>query len=240
MKNGADVYCEKPMALTGEQCNEIAATAKKYNKKVMIGQILRFSPEYIKCREIIESGDYGKVLRGEFVRKSPLPDWSYQNWMLDINKSGGCLIDMHVHDADIVNWMFGKAKSVISHSTHCRADFESVYSTFEYDDKFISVVADWGLPSKFEFEYRFCVAFEKAFLEFKEGCMTVIPDDGEIRKIDYDEIISDFYGELEEFIDCVVNDREFKTVKFASVMDSMKMVFAEAESAKTGKRVFVE
>ena len=236
MKNGADVYCEKPMALTKEQCIEMAKIAEKYNKKLMIGQILRFSPEYIKCREIIDSGEYGKVLRGEFVRKSPLPDWSYQNWMLDINKSGGCLVDMHVHDVDIINWMFGKAKSVVSHSTHHKAEFESVYSTFEYDDKFISAIADWGLPSKFEFEYRFCVAFEKAFLEFKNGCMTIITDN-DVQKISYDEIVSDFYGEIEEFVDCVVNDKEFTTVKLASVMDSMQMVFAEAESAKTGERI---
>ena len=83
MEHGLDVYTEKPMAISLEQCELMMNTSAKTGKKLMVGQSLRFSDEYIFIKEAIRNNTYGKVIKAEFSRKSPLPGWSYQNWLLD-------------------------------------------------------------------------------------------------------------------------------------------------------------
>jgi predicted dehydrogenase len=238
LSHGADVYSEKPMAISKLQCQNMVDTALKYGRRLMIGQCLRFFNEYIKCREIIKSGVYGKVVRAEFSRKSPLPQWSFQNWMLDVNKSGGCIIDMHVHDVDVINWYFGKPKSVISYSTHHMAECESIYSTFEYEDKIITAAADWGLPSKFNFKAKFNMVFEKAFVEFENSEFTVYTEDS-AEKIQLPSNVDYFYNEIKEYVDCILSGKDFVTVPLSSVSDSMDIVFAEIDSIRENKKVYI-
>ena len=68
LKAGVNVLCEKPMALTIDECESMVAAAKESSKVLMIGHCLRFWPEYVKAKEIIESGKYGKVVGAVFQR----------------------------------------------------------------------------------------------------------------------------------------------------------------------------
>lgn len=239
LRHGAHVYSEKPMAISKLQCQNMIDAALKYNKRLMIGQCLRFFNEYIKCRELIQSGVYGKVIRADFSRKSPLPKWSFQNWMLDTKKSGGCIIDMHVHDVDVINWYFGKPKSISSYSTHHMVDFESIHTTFEYDDKIITAVADWGLPSpQFKFKAKFNMVFEKAYVEFENSDFVIYTEDS-VEKIELPANTDCFYKEISEYVDCIISGKEFVSVPLSSVSDSMDIVFAEIDSIKSNKKIYM-
>ena len=111
---GVHVFCEKPMALNSGDCREMAEVAKQSGKTLQIGHCIRLWPEYVQAKEIIDSQKYGKVLAATFQRLSLTPTWSWDNCFLDGKRSGGAMLDLHIHDADYVHYVFGMPKEVFS------------------------------------------------------------------------------------------------------------------------------
>lgn len=70
---GKQVYVEKPIANTIEECQIMVQAAKKYNTVVQVGQWQRSGPHYKKAIEIVQSGQLGKI---RLVKV-----WAYQGWM---------------------------------------------------------------------------------------------------------------------------------------------------------------
>ena len=225
MEHGLDVYTEKPMAITPQQCELMIATSKATGRKLMVGQSLRFSDEYIFLKQAIENDTYGKVVKAEFSRKSPLPGWSFQNWLLDESKSGGCLVDMHVHDVDVMVWLFGQPEEVQVLTSHKMADFESVYALYRYPEHMVSIIGDWGIHTSYGFSVYYGVTFEKAYVECKGGVVTVYTNEGKetVTLPDGNELLR----EEIEFIEGVVDGKSFVTANVESVYDTMKLIFRE-------------
>ena len=61
LRAGKHVLCEKPLALTREDVEEIVRVADESGCKFMVGQICRFTPAFEKAKEIIESGTIGEI-----------------------------------------------------------------------------------------------------------------------------------------------------------------------------------
>jgi len=233
LDHGVAVYCEKPMAITLSECEETTEASKKSGKCLMIGQSLRFSAAYRFVKEAVEKGTYGKVVKAEFDRRSPLPRWSFENWMLNEDKSGGCIVDMHVHDVDIMVWLFGAPKKIYSLASHKNAAYESVYSLYEYENHMVSIVADWGLPASYKFNYGLKITFENAYLELKDSELTVYTDEKEEKPVL--DTGNSFIMAEREFIACAVDDLPLKTTPLESVYETMKTVFLEKEFIKNNK-----
>ncbi len=226
LEHGVDVYVEKPMAITMEQCDAMINAAKRYDRKLMVGLCLRFSDEYIYLKNLIEGEVYGKPVKAEFSRKSPFPAWSAGGWLLDEKKSGGCIVDMHIHDVDIAIWLFGAPENVTAYSTHCRAGYESAFALFKYPDMAVSVIGDWGIAASYEFEAAYSVTFEKAYVECVNGKVTLYTDESKQEiKLNNDE--TPYYREIVEFIEGVVDNKPFKTADIESVYVTMKVIFKE-------------
>ena len=114
LNSGKNVLCEKPMALNYSDCLKMVETAKRNEKCLQIGHCIRFWPEYVKAKQIIDSEQYGKVLAASFQRLSLTPTWSWDNCFLDGNRSGGAMLDLHIHDTDFVQHVFGVPDEVFS------------------------------------------------------------------------------------------------------------------------------
>jgi len=69
---GKDVFCEKPMGNTIEECNLMVKAAQKYKSIVQIGQWKRSDPHWIEAVEYIKTGNLGKI---RLVRV-----FSYKGW----------------------------------------------------------------------------------------------------------------------------------------------------------------
>jgi len=63
------IFCEKPLALTLKDAEKMVGAVKDKETKSMVGHELRFWPEYVKAKEILESEELGKPLRR--ARKTP-------------------------------------------------------------------------------------------------------------------------------------------------------------------------
>ena len=59
---GKDVFVEKPLALTVKEGQKLAELAEKENRILMVGHILQYHPAVLKLKELIASGEIGKIL----------------------------------------------------------------------------------------------------------------------------------------------------------------------------------
>lgn len=230
LSRGVHVFSEKPMALSVEDCEEMIKTAKDNGRKLMIGQCLRFDPAFTKLKEYVEKKTFGRVYRGEFSRYSQTPLWTWNNWILDPEKSGGCVLDMHIHDVDLINWLFGMPEKVHSVVTGNKVDREAVFSQYFYNDFLVLSNADWSLSQTFPFEARCLVNFEKATVILEGGKITVYEDatsyEPELTGDDY------FVSEMKAFLEWVIDGKETTVTSAESVMNSIKLAIAEIESAE--------
>ena len=101
--SGKSVYCEKPMALTVKECDEMIEASKRANKILMIGQQMRYHAHLNKMKNLIDKGEIGKPVMlwlNEF--RNPFPET--MKWGFDKKKSGGLLLEKDCHHFDLFNW----------------------------------------------------------------------------------------------------------------------------------------
>ena len=168
LKAGYHVLCEKPMALSTADCDAMLAAARRAKRTLLVAQCLRFWPEYVALRKLILSGKYGRVVAAEFHRSSNPPEAKGGHaWYLDAKQSGGCLLDLHIHDADMIQFLFGKPRGVAAR-THRRADgvLDHAHLVYDYPDMVVSATASWSNAKTLGFEASFRVTLEKASVVF--------------------------------------------------------------------------
>ena len=101
LNKGAHVFCEKPMARTVEECQEMIKAAKANNRQLAIGQCVRFHKVFEYIKEAYEDGKYGKLVRLELCRYGCTPVWGWDNWYMDFEKSGGAKAE-HIAFAQVL------------------------------------------------------------------------------------------------------------------------------------------
>lgn len=131
LKAGKHVLCEKPLALTREDLREIIDTADKSGSKFMVGQICRFTPSFIKAKEIVASGVIGDIY---FVESEYAHDYMklVDNWRADPLRHG--VIGGGCHAVDLIRWLVGDPVEVFAYGTH------RLLPTVAYDDATVAVM----------------------------------------------------------------------------------------------------
>ena len=113
-----NVYCEKPIATSLNECDEIIAVAKNSSKVFYLGMNLRHVPVYQKIYEIVKNGLLGKLLTIEANEYYYGGRSYFRRWNRFCRYSGGLWITKACHDFDILNWIAGsKAKRVFAASS---------------------------------------------------------------------------------------------------------------------------
>ncbi|HOJ12029.1 MAG TPA: Gfo/Idh/MocA family oxidoreductase [Clostridiales bacterium] len=101
------ILIEKPVALTADEGEKIAALCKEEGIKVAVGLMMRYHAYHQKMKEIIESGKLGKVVSCRAQLTCWYPDIP-GNWRQQKSTSGGgALMDMGVHCADLIQYITG-------------------------------------------------------------------------------------------------------------------------------------
>jgi predicted dehydrogenase len=243
LRAGKHVLCEKPMAMNAAECDRMLEAQRESGKALMIAQCLRFWPEYAYLKELAESGRLGRLTSGHFWRGSTAPTWSWDNWLLDAKRSGGAMFDLHVHDVDTVNYLLGVPRAVFATgSIGVSGGYDIVDTVYVYEDANMSVHtgANWTLPTGFQFEMRYAASFESGCLTYSTSHSPTLTETcGE--EVTHPEV-ADSTGYAEEipyFLRCVETGAEPTMCPPASSADSVRIVVAEMESARTGKLVEV-
>jgi len=238
---GHHVFCEKPMALNVEQCTQMIDAAEKTGKVLQVGHCIRFWPEYIRLKEIIDSGQYGRLRQATLQRLSATPTWSWKGWILDDKLSGSAILDLHIHDSDIVRYLFGTPKSVFSRATRTAAGaLDHVVTQYIYDnDKSVTAEGGWMMGEGFGFEMRFHAIFEDATVVFdltRDPAFKICPTTGpaivpEVPQHDA------YAAELAYFVDTITGKNPPEVLTPRDSRASVELVHAERESALKGKLI---
>ncbi|MGP4063968.1 Gfo/Idh/MocA family protein [Oceanobacillus sp. M65] len=113
LEAGCHVLCEKPMATSREEAQQMIDAANKNEKKLMIAHNQRFVPSHQKARELIEQGEIGKIysFRTAFGHGGP-EGWSVDgkdSWFFQKEKAFiGAMGDLGVHKADLMRYLLGE------------------------------------------------------------------------------------------------------------------------------------
>lgn len=107
LKYNKNVFSEKPIAITLEECEEIKKKFEEKNLRFLISYPLRYSSFYKKIKDIVDSGKIGKIISLEFNETLSFTHGSFimTDWRRYQKYSGGHLLEKCCHDFDIVNWI---------------------------------------------------------------------------------------------------------------------------------------
>ncbi len=111
LRAGANVICEKPMAMNTAEAEEMKAEADKAGKLLMIGFVRRHGNDAATALDFIEKDYLGEVyhMKASYIRRAGFPG----NWFGDKEYSGGGpLIDLGVHIIDLCRYLAGNPKPV--------------------------------------------------------------------------------------------------------------------------------
>lgn len=128
------VFCEKPMAIDTQECEEMEQAAIRNNIKLQIGFMRRFDASFIRAKQAIEAGAIGDVV---LVRSNTRGPSKPQPWMLDVKKSNGVLAELSSHDIDCVRWL---ADSEIKTVYAIAGNYRNKEVAQEFPDYYDSVV----------------------------------------------------------------------------------------------------
>lgn len=115
LQSGLHVLCEKPMAYSSKEAQEMKDAAERNNKLLMIGFVLRFSDNACIARDFINSGTLGEIYhtKATYLRRHGAPGGWFCNRAIS---GGGPVIDLGVHVIDLTRYMMGSPKPVSVYS----------------------------------------------------------------------------------------------------------------------------
>ena len=112
LEKGVHVLCEKPMAVTLKDCEQMTAAAQKMHRKLVIGHNQRLTATHQKARELIEQGRIGHVIRfcTHFSHSGP-EKWTGQKntWFFQKDIAAlGAIGDLGIHKIDLIHFLLGE------------------------------------------------------------------------------------------------------------------------------------
>lgn len=103
-KAGRHVLCEKPIAVTVAQADEMIAACRKAGVVLAVNHHLRGSVLHREIRDIVRAGRLGRILSIRVMNAGYLPD-ELRTWRLDRSQGGGIALDKTVHDIDLLRFI---------------------------------------------------------------------------------------------------------------------------------------
>jgi len=253
---GKHVLVEKPMALSLREADEMIQVADAGGLKLMVAHVLRFFSEYAKVRELVQGGAIGRPVMVRAKRAGSMPPWGVQSWFMDQSKSGGVAVDLAAHDVDFLRWCLqDEVEDVfaLSHRLVTRETFvdDHVLMVLRFRKGAIAhVEASWAMPTALPFTTSLEVAGSSGSLSVDNEStppLTIVNRRGVERFSPETRpwvegmpfSIDPFYGEVQHFADCVINDRKPITDGRES-RRSLEVILAAAESAATGEPITLQ
>ncbi|MFA5031950.1 MAG: Gfo/Idh/MocA family oxidoreductase [bacterium] len=239
-QKGKHILCEKPIALNLKDAEQMILAAKKTKVKFMIAQVVRFWPEYVTLKNIIDSGELGELIFITMSRDIALPVWSDKNWLLDNSQSGGVVTDLHIHDIDFTNFLIGKPVSV--YSTGIKANnglHTQVSTTLKYPGKLAYVESNFLMPKGYELGNYVKAVCKNGFIEINNKAKHTLTVQKPGKKYTYPKLPEKdgYISEIEYFINCILKDKEPKIVTPEDAKFALELVLKAKESLETNKEV---
>jgi len=107
LQAGRHVLCEKPVALSLRDAEQIEEAAAASDRVVMIGHVIRFEPDHRAAKDLVEAGQIGDVAMMAHSMTTSLPGWSEGGWLARPEESGGRCSTCPCNSFDYLAWVIG-------------------------------------------------------------------------------------------------------------------------------------
>ena len=261
LKAGKHVLCEKPMAISLEECEAMVAAARESGKYLMIGQNQRLAKAHIKARELIAQGAIGKVLTFRTIFGHGGPEtWSIDPgknvWFFDKTKAAmGAMADLGIHKTDMIQYVLG-SKIVKTQAVLTTLDKrDATGGLIGVDDNAICIYQmENGVIGTMTASWTYYAAEDNTTVIYGTKGELRLYDDPKysVQQINADGTRIDYQidqiqtndnqtasGVIDLFVKSLV-DNTPPEISGESVLHAMKAVFASIESSATGRAVEVK
>lgn len=215
------VLCEKPLALTREDMEAIIAACDKSDRKLMVGQICRYTPGFMKAKELIDAGELGELY---YVESEYAHDYlhilSENGWRSDPQRNG--VVGGGCHPVDLLRWIAGDPIEVTAYGNH------KLLPIVPYDDCNIAIMrfpndvigkVFVSTGCKRDYTMRSCFYGTRGTIICDNTSPTITlhqmkPDDpGKVdtKEIEVNIANHNTFGEFSAFADCILNDKPVPT-----------------------------
>ena len=241
LQAGKAVLVEKPIALDPKDARKMLLAAKKARRPLMVAQVLRFMPEFSLLSDAVKSKRWGKLLSLHMKRIIAMPEWGDSSWFADPAKSGGMVIDLHIHDTDFIVHLFGKPNAVSSNGLVDKRGVNFIRTTYhgKANGPLLSAEAGWlnapGLP----FEHGYDAFFEKGTVHFNSSTAPeplLYTSAGRAARKLVIKPVDGFARELQAAIQAGKTGRVDPLLRAAGAADSLAVCLAEERSVRDGGR----
>jgi predicted dehydrogenase len=241
---GRDIICEKPLARTLSDAREMIIHCQEKDVKLFVGHVVRFFPEYVKSKQMIDAGKIGQPAVVRTTRGGAFPNAS-NDWYADFTSSGGLVLDMIIHDFDYLRWCFGEVERVYAKSSKGRVYSKTEYAlvTLRFENGVMAhVEGTWAHQT---FTYKFEIAGKDGIIDFDSSKIGPVVasrnqngQGGGVAVPESPLKDNPYYLELKHFVDCIKTDRE-PIVTAEDAYKAMEIALAALQSIETGKPVAV-
>lgn len=237
MEKGINVTTEKPIALCEQDAKDVFDCAKRTGVKFMVAHVLRFWPEYQALKRMVEEKTYGELLDARLFRIGRAPKWSWDNWMMDKERSGWVPFDLHIHDLDFILYLMdGKMPDGIQvhRITNMEtATMDHVMAAYTFGKTVFNTEAAW-FDSTYPFTAGFLAHFEQAIVEYNGKAVTVYTRDEEGKTLEFGAQgdstginlpdTDAYYNELRYFADHVAQDQPIDCMKEEELTNVLNII----------------
>lgn len=239
---GKHILCEKPLGRTLAQAQEMVAACDAAGVKLMAAHVVRFFPDYAQARRRVMAGEIGRPAVIRLSRETFQPKKAADNWFVDLEKSGGMVLDLMIHDLDYARWVAGPITQVFAKSTgaHALAILTHASGTISH------VAGSWAYPPP-TFRTAFEIAGDKGLITCDSESTAPIALHLHRRAGDGPDIPvagsplreSPYTTEIKAFYNAVVNDTPVP-VSGGEGAVAVELALAVMRSAETGQPVTIE
>ena len=218
-------------------------TAKETGRLLMIAYCNRFFSAFRIIKDYVDSGRFGKVVSAEFRReggsRAPM---GYENWFRNKELSGGAMLDLHIHDVDMLITLLGMptAVSAMARNLIPGSGYDAMSVNYRFSDgAFANATCDWTIPhDKFNTRaIRVNLEGGYLFLDRSPGrtVFTAVSADGTQENLTERIGAGDlYYNEIRYYMDCLRSGAAPLLCLPESSMDSVRLIEAEMRSADLG------
>lgn len=239
---GKYVFCEKPLARTSASGYGVLKAEAASGRFVMPAMCMRFWPGWSWLKEALDQKIYGRVLAARFGRLSEMPFWSKQGTYAGGNDLGGALFDLHIHDVDFIQFLFGKPERVFSTGViGSGGSIDHVVSQYIYPGgPTVSSEGGWLMTKGFNMFYT--IHCERATLDFDlsrgaNACCVV--ESGKEARVIAPEPTDGYAYETAYVIQCVRQGTAPTVVTAKDAVVDLEICEAEEKSIRSGAVVEV-
>jgi predicted dehydrogenase len=243
LEAGKHVLCEKPLARTSTQARQIVEAASRSKSFFMPAMCMRFWPEWAWLKKTIDEKTFGKVLGARFRRVAQPPGWGHQHF-LHGEKSGGALLDLHIHDVDFVQYCFGRPRSVYATGYNkFSGAIDHVVAQYQVaSGAAVHAEGAWAMTEGFGFSMTYTVNFENATADFDiargADALKLFEKGNEPRTIQC-EGGDGYVGELKHLLEAIRAGCPPTVVTAPDGQSAIEICEAEERSIKTGQIILL-